>query len=56
MGVLLEGVSRSGKRTLSAAKGELTFTKLEISIRYTSKPAYNRLCKSCGTIDYECDL
>ena len=29
---------------------------LEISIRYTCKPAYNRLCKSCGTIDYECDI
>ena len=22
----------------------------------TYKPAYNRLCKSCGTIDYECDI
>ena len=32
------------------------YTKLEISIRYTCKPAYNRLCKSCGTIDYECDI
>ena len=32
------------------------YTKLEISIWYTCKPAYNRLCKSCGTIDYEYDI